>query len=94
MTVKQLWADYKAPIPKLARQIGDILLIVAGIGGVLISMLTTLPQWVGVTITLIGLVGKLLSNFKAPKTPKEVLDIVSRLPRIVKDFKDATNKKL
>tara|TARA_R110000868_G_scaffold236129_4_gene490130 strand:+ start:54 stop:344 length:291 start_codon:yes stop_codon:yes gene_type:complete len=91
---KQLWENYKLPTPQTARVVGDWLLLITAIAGIVLPMFTGIPAWVGAVVTLLGIGGKFLTNFKAPKTSKDVLDIVSKLPKVVKDFKDATNKKL
>ena len=92
--IKALWEDYKKPVPKLFRQIGDVLLVLTAIAGIVLPMFTGLPAWVGAVVTVVGIAGKFLTNFKAPKTSKDVLDIVGKLPKVVKTIKDATNKKL
>lgn len=77
--IKKLWSNYKNVTPDKFRVIGDILLVVAGIGGIVLSHLTLVPVWLASAISLIGIIGKILSNFTAATTVKDVLTIIDRL---------------
>lgn len=78
-TLIKLWENYKAPTPDKFRQVGDVLLVIAGIGGIILGHLTLVPTWLALVISLIGIAGKILSNFTAATTVKDVLTIIDRL---------------
>ena len=85
--IKNLWENYKAPTPDNFRKIGDWLLLIAGIGGIILGQFTVVPLWVASVISLIGIAGKILSNFTAATTVKDVLTIIDRLGYNPKEVK-------
>jgi hypothetical protein len=85
--MKNLWENYKTPTPDKFRKLGDWLLLIAGIGGIVLSQLTLVPAWVGSIISLIGIIGKILSNFTSATTVKDVLTIIDRLGYNPKEVK-------
>lgn len=85
--IKNLWANYKAPTPDKFRKFGDWLLLIAGIGGIILGKFTIVPVWVASIISLIGIAGKILSNFTAATTVKDVLTIIDRLGYNPKEVK-------
>lgn len=58
-SLKKLNKKYCAPTPKKWRQIGDALLAVSAMG--VPAVLASHP-WVGISLFLIGIIGKFLTN--------------------------------
>ena len=59
-TLKRMKRNYYSPTPKKWRKIGDALLGVSAMGVPAVLMSYT---WIGVTLFIIGIVGKFLTNF-------------------------------
>jgi hypothetical protein len=51
---------YKAPTPKTWRKIGDALLGISAMG---VPAVLMNHSWVGITLFIIGILGKFLTNF-------------------------------
>ncbi len=67
--LKKLFANYAKPTPKQWRQFGDALLIISTAA----SSYSILTQHgtIGIVVAVIGVVGKLLTNFNAISPAKE-----------------------
>lgn len=68
--LKALWKNYKAPTPDKWRKIGDSLLIISiGLDGIVATL--PIPEkvkiWIMAIISVMGVAGKFLTNFYAPK---------------------------
>jgi hypothetical protein len=61
-TLKKVLKKYWSPTPKKWRQIGDALLGIStmGVPAVLMN-----HAWIGITLFMIGIIGKFLTNFYA-----------------------------
>ena len=59
-TLRRMKRNYYSPTPKKWRKFGDALLGVSAMGVPAILMSYT---WVGVTLFIIGIIGKFLTNF-------------------------------
>ena len=61
-TLKKVLKKYWSPTPKKWRQIGDALLGMStmGVPAVLMN-----HAWIGITLFMIGIIGKFLTNFYA-----------------------------
>lgn len=59
-TLKKILKKYWSPTPKKWRQIGDALLGIStmGVPAVLMN-----HAWIGITLFIIGIIGKFLTNF-------------------------------
>jgi hypothetical protein len=56
---KKIKKNYWAPTPKKWRQIGDALLGVSAMG---VPAILASHAWLGITLFLIGIIGKFLTN--------------------------------
>ena len=59
-TLRKITKRYNAPTPKKWRQIGNALLGISAMGVPAVLMSYT---WVGITLFIIGIAGKFLTNF-------------------------------
>ena len=58
-TFKKIKRNDWAPTPKKWRQIGDALLGVSAMG---VPAILTSHAWIGITLFLVGIIGKFLTN--------------------------------
>lgn len=63
--LKALFENYSKPTPKQWRQFGDTLLVVST--AVSSYSILTQHETIGIIVAIIGVVGKLLSNFNVEK---------------------------
>ena len=61
-TLKKILKKYWAPTPKKWRQIGDALLGISTMG---VPVVLMNHAWIGITLFMIGIIGKFLTNFYA-----------------------------
>lgn len=59
-TLKKMKRRYWKPTPKKWRQIGDALLGISAMG---VPAILMNHAWVGITLFIIGIIGKFLTNF-------------------------------
>ena len=64
--LKKLFENYSKPTPKQWRQFGDSLLIITS--AVSSYSILTQNQTVGIVISIVGVAGKLLTNFNTTKS--------------------------
>lgn len=59
-TLKKVLKKYWSPTPKKWRQIGDALLGISTMG---VPAILMNHAWIGITLFIIGIIGKFLTNF-------------------------------
>lgn len=65
------WKNFWLPTPRKFRRLGNALLSISSLAG--IPAVFTQHEWIGVSLFIIGLLGKFLTNLYAitPPTPKD-----------------------
>ena len=65
--MKNLWSNYKKATPDKWRKIGDSIMAVSVFIGTATVSIPHVDKWIPLVSVVLGVVGKFLTNFFAPK---------------------------
>jgi hypothetical protein len=61
--IKTLKEGYYKQTPKKWRKIGDAIMDISVVAGIIVAAIASPPAWVPVAVLIVGRVGKIITNF-------------------------------